>query len=427
MFRKLHIQMTFFSTIITSLILIIMTLACLLITESGIRRNSYSAFSTNAASCLVHLEGENSLSHTWRLQASQAYGVQMKIRDNHKTLFFDKLNPVEIDKKIYDKAARISRETYALDLEGTSSITQNVLFQIEDYYVCTALIPRENGVLSMILLYPLASLNQQIMKQRLTFGTAVLLAIMALAVFSWFFTRRIIRPLEKSRRQQTEFIASASHELRSPLAVIQSSIFAMEKASPQDAARFTAIIQKESSRMGRLINDMLSLANADNHSFSITLAPCELDTLLLETYEKYEPLTRMKHLHLDVLLPQEPISPYLCDHLRISQVLQILLDNALSYVPEQGLITLALSQDEKNYYLSVADNGPGIPDCAKESVFLRFYRADSARNDKEHFGLGLSIAKEIIGLHKGKIEIRDTPGGGACFWITLPKTGKLTE
>lgn len=424
MFRKLHIQMTVFSTIITSVILIIMTLACLFTAESGIRRNSYSAFSTNASSFLVHLEGENSLSHTWMLQACKTYGVQMEIRDNGKPLFFQKLHPVETGEKVFSRAADISRETYALDMGGVSSITQNVLFQMEDYYVCTALIPRETGMLSMILLYPLASLHRQIMEQRLSFGIAVLLAILALAVFSWFFTRRIIRPMEKSRRQQTEFIACASHELRSPLSVIQSSIFAMEKASGQDAARFITIIQKESCRMGRLIGDMLSLANADNHSFRITASLCELDTLLLETYEKYEPLTRMKRLHLDVILPEEPVTPCMCDGSRISQVLQILLDNAMSYVPEQGCITLALFQNEKNYILSVTDNGPGIPDEAKESVFLRFYRADSARNDKEHFGLGLCIAKEIIQLHKGTIEIQDAPGGGACFCITLPKTGK---
>ncbi len=421
MFRKLHIQMTVFCTMITGIILIIMTLACLFIAESGTRKNSYSAFSTNASSCLIYLEGGNVLSHTWRLQACKTYGVQMEIRDHGDPLFFDKLHPSEINESIFTQAADISREDYALDLKGTSSITRNVLFQMKDYYVCTALIPRESGVLSMILLYPLDSLNRQIMTQRLSFSIAVLIAVFALAVFSWFFTKRIIRPLKKSRKQQTEFIASASHELRSPLSVIQSSISAMEKAPGQDRARFIAIIQKESRRMGRLISDMLSLANADNHSWKITAAPCELDTLLLETYEKYEPLARMKHLHLDVTLPEESLSPCLCDESRISQVLQILLDNALSYVPQEGFIHLSLSLAEKNYVLRVSDNGPGIPDKDKESVFLRFYRADSSRNDKEHFGLGLCIAKEIIDLHKGTIEIKDVHGGGACFHICLPR------
>lgn len=422
MFRKLHIQMTVFSTLITGAILIAMTLACLFIAESGTRKNSYASFSTNTASCITHLEGTTVLSHQWILQACNSYGVQMEIRDNGNTLFFDKLNPLPKVQDSFKKAAEISRETYALDLESTSAITKSTIFKMNGYYACTALVPKDSGMLSIIILYPLAPLNRQIMQQRLAFGITVLIAILALAVFSWFFTRRIIRPLEKSRKQQTEFIASASHELRSPLAVIQSSISAMETAAPDETPRFTKIIKEESSRMGRLISDMLCLANADNHSWNMMAAPCELDTLLLETYEKYEPITRMKMLRLDVLLPDEQFEPYVCDAARISQVLEILMDNAVSYVPKQGCITLALSQNEKDYILSVTDNGPGIPDDAKESVFLRFYRTDSARNDKQHFGLGLCIAKEIIQLHKGSIQITDTPGGGASFHITLPKS-----
>lgn len=413
--------MTVFSTLITGAILIVMTLACLFIAESGTRKNSYAAFSTNAASCITHLDETTVLSHQWLLQACNAYGIQIEIKDNGNPLFFDKLNPSPDIQASFQKAAEISRDTYALDLENTSAIKKSTIFKMKDYYACTALIPRESGILSMVILYPLAALNRQIMHQRLAFGIAVLAAILALAVFSWFFTRRMIRPLEKSRRQQTEFIASASHELRSPLAVIQSSISAMERAEPAEIPRFTNIIKKESSRMGRLIGDMLCLANADNHSWNMAAAPCELDTLLLETYEKYEPLTRIKRIHLDVILPDEQIVPCICDAARISQVLEILMDNALSYVPEQGCITLALSQNEKDYILSVTDTGPGIPDDAKESVFLRFYRADSSRNDKQHFGLGLCIAREIVQLHKGTIQVKDTPGGGASFHITLPK------
>lgn len=424
MFRKLHIQMTFFSTLITGAILIAMTLACLFIAESGAKENSYTAFSNNASSCITHLEGQTVLSHQWILQVCNSYGIDMEIRDNGNPLFFDKLNPSPELQDTFAKAAEISKDTYGLDLsnlKSVSEISKSILFKTKSYYACTALIPRETGVLSMVILYPLSTLKRQFFRQRLWFLCAVVIAILALAVFSWFFTRKMIRPLEKSRKQQTEFIASASHELRSPLAVIQSSISAMEKASPQEALHFTDIIKKESSRMGRLINDMLSLANADNHSWNLIMAPCELDTLFLENYEKYESLTRRKMLHLDVLLPEEQVPPCLCDAARISQVLGILLDNAISYVPQQGCITLALSQDDKNFLLSVTDNGPGIPDESKESIFLRFYRADSARNDKQHFGLGLCIAKEIIELHKGTIEVKDAQGGGASFLITLPK------
>lgn len=172
--------------------------------------------------------------------------------------------------------------------------------------------------------------------------------------------------------------------------------------------------------MSLLINDMLSLSNADNHSWNMHPVPCELDTLVLDTYEKYEPLMQEHHMNFFIELPENEFPSYICDPERISQVLGILLDNAVSYVPENGNITLSLSQNSSYFLISVRDNGPGIPDSSKDSVFRRFYRSNSARNDRQHFGLGLCIAYEIITLHKGTISIQDTPGGGADFLISLP-------
>ena len=114
-----------------------------------------------------------------------------------------------------------------------------------------------------------------------------MLAVLALVTFSWFFTGKMLRPLEENQRKQTQFIASASHELRSPLAVILSSVQAME-SDWENAGRFLKTIKSEGDRMSRLIGDMLSLANADNKSWSIMKTDCELDTLLLDTYEKYQ-------------------------------------------------------------------------------------------------------------------------------------------
>lgn len=425
MFRKLHIQMTIYSTLVTGGILLLMTLVCLFISESGTARNSYTTFTNNVNSCISHLEGQSVISHQWLQQVRNTYGIEIEIRDNGVPLFYDKLNPTPEVQGIFQKTAEISKDTYALDpdnLKSVSVLTRKAIFRMDGYYAGTALIPHDSGVLSVIILYSLKNLNQQLFHQHLAFFAAVLVAVLALAVFSWIFTRILIRPLEDSRKRQTEFIASASHELRSPLAVIRSSIAAMEKASPEDSSRFLEIMKKEENRMAELINDMLELANADNHSWQLNRESCELDTVLLETYEKYEPIFRGKRLHLDVILPEDPIPPLSCDAARISQVLGILLDNALSYVPAHGCITLSMEQNDKNILVFVADNGLGIPDDAKESVFLRFYRADPSRNSKQHFGLGLCIAKEIIQLHKGTIRVMDTPGGGATFRISLPKT-----
>lgn len=440
MFKKLHRQMTVFSALITSGILILMAVSCLVISERGLVRNSYERFLNNGNSCVAYLENQTILSHKWILEAKQEYGVEFRILNNGKRLYFDKLNEASgasdgnVDGALEGKsegnsvesmlaeAARISREEQGLDVEytGSISIPKEAYFETSDFYGCTALIPKGSGVLSIVLVYPLDGLKAQIFRQRVLFGVLVLAAVLALVVFSWFFTGKMLRPLEENRRKQTQFIASASHELRSPLAVILSCVQAMEK-EPADYGRFLQTIKSEGNRMSRLVGDMLSLANADNKSWSIMKTDCELDTLLLDTYEKYEPLLSEKKISLKVVLPEEALSICKCDSARMSQVLGILLDNGASYVPAGGKMEIGVEEKEKYFRIYVQDNGPGISDENKEAVFQRFYREDSARKDKQHFGLGLCIAKEIVTLHKGSIKVVDTPGGGSTFVIRLPK------
>lgn len=434
MFKKLHRQMTIFSALITSGILILMAIASLVIFERGLTRNSYERFLNNGNSCVAYLETQSVLSHKWILEAKQEYGVELRILNNGKRLFFDKLNEESSSnasgengrkssvENMMAEAARISREEQGLDVEYTGSISlpKEVYFETADFYACTALIPKGSGVLSLVLVYPLDGLKGQIFHQRILWGGLLLIAVLALVVFSWFFTGKMLLPLEENRKRQTQFIASASHELRSPLAVILSSVQAIE-ADPGECRHFLSAIKNEGNRMSRLIGDMLVLANADNKSWSIMKSPCELDTLLLETYERYEPLLLKKEISMNVELPDESLSPCRCDGGRISQVLGILLDNGASYVPAGGKIKLGVEEKEKYFRIYVEDNGPGISDENKEAVFQRFYRADSSRKDKQHFGLGLCIAKEIVTLHHGSIRIEDTKGGGTTFVVRLPK------
>ena len=413
MFHRLHIQMTFFSALIIGIVIFIMTTACNFIAENSTRQNAWNAFQNNAISCISHLETQSIISSDWILQAEKNYDISMDIRDNGNSLYLKKLQTDSLDETIFRKAEEISAASYALDLSNpgaVSKLTKRIFFQMKDFYVSTALIPKSHGTVSMIILYSLDSVKHRILLQRL----------LALSICSWFFTGRMITPLEKSRQEQTEFIAAASHELRSPLAVILSGISAMKKADPKEQEHFLSVIEKEGTRMSLLINDMLSLSNADNHSWKMHPVFCELDTLLLDTYEKYEPLMQDHHMKFFIELPEEEIPSCPCDPERISQVLGILLDNAISYVPENGKIILSLSQTETHFLIRVKDNGPGIPDFAKTSVFRRFYQADSARNNRQHFGLGLCIAYEIISLHKGTISVLDTPGGGSTFQISLP-------
>ena len=173
--------------------------------------------------------------------------------------------------------------------------------------------------------------------------------------------------------------------------------------------------------MNSLIDDMLTLTRLGANRFLIEKKPAQLDTLCLNAYEAFEPLCENKNLTLLLILPEEALPRYQCDASRIAQVLSILLHNALSYTPENGQITLELvwQKESGSFEISVTDTGIGISDSDKKHIFERFYRAEKSRSAKGHFGLGLSIAYEIITAHHGKISVADNPEGGSVFTVRL--------
>lgn len=432
MFKKVQVRLTFFSALVMGLILLIMTCLCLAFSENSMRSRNETVFRNNASSILSYIDNQRLLSHTWLSQMEHNYGIMIDILDNGAPLLYSTLHAHDLNRELLETARSTAVSEYGLDPETFRS--SSVLYRYEafsvtddsgkEYFVMASLMPRGSGYLDIVILCPASLPAAQLWQQRLFFGAGSAVAWIILTVLAWFFVARMLRPIENSRRRQVEFIASASHELRSPLTVMLSALSAARTASPDEQPRFFDSIESEGQRMARLIEDMLLLASSDSKTWSIRPGMTELDTLLLETYEKYEPTAREKKLHLQIHLPEDALAPCFCDKERIGQTLSILIDNAFSYTPPGGTVCLSAGTADKYFTISVADNGPGIPDDQKEKIFDRFYRADDARSNRGHFGLGLCIAKEIVLLHKGTLTVTDAPEGGAVFTILLPQTGK---
>lgn len=249
---------------------------------------------------------------------------------------------------------------------------------------------------------------------------AYLLSVFVLYLVGIRLIDRALRPAVESRTRQTEFIAAASHELRSPLAVIQANADTVAEL-PEHSREAARTITAECERMSRLISDMLLLASTDAKNWPVTLAPVELDTLLIDVYEAYAPVCRRRGFRLALSLPDEPMPTVEGDAQRLSQVLGILIDNAMNYGEDAENKEIALSVQPRKGRLCVrvTDHGAGIPDEQKPHIFERFYRGDSSRKTKQHFGLGLAIAKELVTLNNGSIAVADTAGGGSTFSIVL--------
>ena len=425
MFKKLHMQLTMFSTLITSLILVSLTVVSLFISDSGIKKNSYAAFLNDVNSIITYLENQDTISHDWIAKTQNNHEFMIDIVNNGAPFIFFELDAPEVRSLLITQANTMAGKEYYFDSNSVSVLTQKVDFKMagengKHYYVSVVMIPKTNSKLNITILYSLDNLNTQLRSQRFMFIGLDIVGIAFLFLFSWFFTKRMIKPIEENQKKQVQFMASASHELRSPLTVILSSISAMRKADARQTEKFAEAIESEGNRMSRLIGDMLSLASADNNSWTIALEELDLDTMMLDIFEKYKPIGRKNKLSLQIDIPEDENLTVYGDKMRIEQVLSILLNNAVSYTPEHGHIWMELRSCDENAQIRIIDDGPGVSDENKEHIFDRFYRGDSERSHKEHFGLGLCIAQEIIRLHNGRINILDTNGGGATFVVVLP-------
>lgn len=408
MFRKLRWKLTAFNTAITGGILLGMMVLCLVLSEANTKEQTLRSVSDRAQVILTYLESQNPISSGQLRQLESDPNLHLYLLDGGKPLFSMTLSPEKTElSAIFQQAQTMAN--------GTMGV-----FPMEGYYGGYYTITKGDSRLELVILYALTEMESRIQSQRLLVLLAAFLAIGVLGFFSWFFTGKMLRPIQENQKRQTEFIAAASHELRTPLAAILSAVSAMERAEPVQRSQFSHMIYREGSRMSRLIGDMLTLASGDSQPLPLQKTPVEPDMLLLEAYEAHAPLLRERELTLNLSLYEQEIPPLMLDKDRILQVLAILLDNAAQHTPAGGKIELELTRQRNRVQLRVSDSGPGVPDSEKGKIFERFYRSETSRSDSGHFGLGLSIAADIVKGHGGKIWVQDATIGGAEFVVELP-------
>lgn len=430
MLKKLRLRLTTICSLITGAVLIAMAITALVISEGKLAQANESTFHSNINTILTKLQNDRTVSTSWLARTEAENSLVIHIEDNrHPLAFGGAWSPPTDRNALIEQAQTLSKEKYGVDpdippvslLETPLAVFDLRGEQGERYLAAVALVSSNNGWQSLTLLRDVQAEDASLLRQRLLFFGAALLGVMILFGFSWWFSGRAIRPIEENMRRQTEFVAAASHELRSPLAVIRAGVSAMQSA-PEQSGHFLASIEKECGRMGRLIEDMLLLAGSDAKTWSVRAEAVEADTLLIETMESFLPLALERGQHLSLELPEEMLPSIQGDPQRLRQALSVLVDNALHYTPGNGHIVIRANVQRALLCIEVEDDGPGIPPEHAGHVFDRFYRADSSRGDKSHFGLGLSIAKELISLHGGRIYLKKAePGCTFAVELPLPK------
>lgn len=253
------------------------------------------------------------------------------------------------------------------------------------------------------------------------------LLVWALAMVGLFFVSLVLssvalRPAERAWQQQRQFVADASHELKTPLTVILANtgiMAAHPDATVASQRKWLGYIQEEAQRMKELVEDMLFLAKHDGAerpkdsrtvNFSDLVTGC---VLRFESVAFERQVELNSHIQPGLSLSGEPDS--------LERLVMILLDNAVKYAGEQGRVDVALSRRQERAVLSVRNTGEPIPPEHLEHLFERFYRVDGSRSRKEGgYGLGLAIAHTIAQSHRGQIEVRSSREEGTVFTVTLP-------
>lgn len=410
MFHKLHRQMTFFCSAVTGAILIGLGAACLLFAGKAITQTGYSAFEKELGSVLTNLQSQRYISHQWLKQMQDQHHFTIFLYDNGEPVYFERLQ-TEKQKALRDTVLAHTGQDILTPSDGLFAHHEESVCRIsakKSYYVSAGYLTHGNGHISFVILYDLSHQNAQLTRLTLLVSGVSLVTLALLVLFSWFFTGRMLLPLQTSQKKQQQFVAVASHELRAPLTVMLSGLESAEKADKPDEQRhFLMLARQEGKRMQHLISDMLLLANADARGIALHTEELLPDDFLLSVYETYEPLALGRRISLQLSIPENDCRTLCADRERVVQLLSILLDNALSYTPAGGKILLLLAQSGEQTTFAVADNGPSIPDEEKERIFERFYRADKSHTDHGHFGLGLCTAREIAKAHHGKLTVYD--------------------
>ena len=275
---------------------------------------------------------------------------------------------------------------------------------------------RQDGLLTVRIAFMDSSFEQDTLRSLTLIGALLfVVALAVVAALGWLLAGYITRPVERAWKREKQFLADASHELKTPLTVILSSSALLEETADEEQVVYVENIRAEGQRMKALVEDMLTLWRTEEAK--PVLAPTSLSEIVTEAALRFEPVAfEAGHaLHYDI----ENELHILGEAEQLRRLVNILLDNAVKYAASNTAVRMTLDKVGKQAVLAVENEGVPIPAEKLEHLFDRFYRADESRGEAKGFGLGLAIAREIVHGHRGAISARSDERA-TVFTVTLP-------
>ncbi len=427
MLRQLRKKLIFAYMLATGLLLSVIIIGLLALSLKQYEAGAVGSYQAAGRDVADTIRNSIQISHSWLAEREAEENLIISVISNSVPLSFrgawtpptdrekllEKLNGYARQNGFWDRASKIRQGEL-------QSAVYSVYGEEGERYYGSIYLEKTSEKTDVILILQLLTDEKEYKRETVLLYLAVNLAGLFILFFICrTFVHHTLQPLETGMKRQNEFIAAASHELRAPLTVIRAGIHAVS-VDETKAGQFFPVIEKEAERMAALVEDMLQLALADAGTWTIQKEAVAIDMVLITIHDSLAELCRKKGQPFELKLQEEEIPVFWGDRRRIEQIILILTDNAASYSPAGSPVTLTAFSDHKYVFVEVEDHGCGVADEEKKRIFDRFYRSDRSRNDKTHYGLGLSIAAELVRLHRGKLTVKDTAGGGSTFVLQVP-------
>lgn len=243
-----------------------------------------------------------------------------------------------------------------------------------------------------------------------------IIGLIGVFILVWFFSGKIMRPVAESYEKQKQFVTDASHEIKTPLTIIDANTEVLEMTTGEN--EWTKSIRKQIGRLTSLTEQLVFLSKMDEESSTIEMSDFSLSDAVFDMAEIFKTLAVQKNKTLEIDI-EEAIN-YNGDEKSIRQLISILLDNAIKYSDDDGAIRIKLNKNGKNSKITVWNMVANISTGKHDELFERFLRLDKSRNSKSGgFGIGLSVAYAIVNAHKGKITAESSDGKSIIFSIVL--------
>ncbi len=270
----------------------------------------------------------------------------------------------------------------------------------------------------------IADINDYMYAVKLSLVVGLPMAMLMVAIASWWLAGLAMRPIYQSYRQIQQFTADAAHELRTPLAATQATVesaFLTPDLDNKEIWDILRTIKRQNQRLTSLVADLLMLSRFDRQSIPLGRELCCLNDIVSDLVEEFAAMAMAAQVKLISVMGVNEEVNIVGDSEQLYRLVANLIVNAIQYTPAEGKVTVILDRSDNYVSLQVKDTGIGIPQTEIDRIFDRFYRVNSDRSrNTGGSGLGLAIAKAIVRSHHGSLHVESELGKGSIFTVTLP-------